>query len=319
MGQRRTGHIPDHPAVVARRLGLHLHPKVAEIMARAASLPMATTNRANLQAAKGGPGILDQGQTGSCEGHAHASGATLLLANQGKSPGLISPIALYLGALLIDRTVSGAGTLSTVTDTGTQPSSIISAWQTFGAQLAAGDSQYPANLATLYQDPSNENSPLILPAPEKLYASEGYRYGGAYFLTGSSTSPAYMLQALACLAAGYTLTDAIPASGSVFQNYSGGVLGALSGEVDHANQIDDYVWSGTAAQWATFTQALQQGTTATVAALSQYLTFVCVNSWGLEWGEGDAVAGVSGGTYQANTQYFEQAQDLLVLDLAAAA
>jgi hypothetical protein len=322
----RTGHIADHPAVVARRTGLHLHPKFGAIMARASSLPMATTNRAKLSTSQGGPGILNQGQTGSCEGHAHASGATLLLANQGKSQGLISPVALYLGALLIDRTVSD-GALSTVTDAGTMPSSIISAWQTFGARLAASDPQYPANPATLYEQPSNTNSPLILPSLETLYADSPYRFGGAYFLTGASTSPAYLLSALATLASGYTLTDAIPASGSEFQNYTGGVIGALSGPIDHANLLVDTQWTGSAPDWATFCSALTSGDASTVTRLAMAtsaagipnLIFWGVNSWSTAWGTGDPVSTMSGGLYMANLDYFTQAQDLLVLDLSAAA
>jgi hypothetical protein len=310
------GHIPDHPEVVKRRTGLHLHPKFASIMARASSLPMATTNRAKLSTAAGGPGMLNQGSTGSCEGHAHASGATLFLANQGKSVGLISPVALYLGALMIDRTVSG-GALSVVTDAGTMPSSIVSAWQTFGSRLATSDPQYPADPSTLYVTPSDPNSPLVLPSLEALYADSPYRFGGAYFLTGASTSPAYLLAALSVLASGRTLTDAIPASGTAFQNYSGGVLGALDGPTDHANQIHDYGFSGTAAQWASFTTALQQGDTATVNSLSSMLLFFCCNSWGLAWGAPDAVSGMTGGMYQANIDYFQQAQDVLVLDISA--
>ena len=312
----RTGHLPDSPEIKKKRLGLHLHPKFAAIMGAVAVLPLMSTNRAKMAPSLGGPGILNQQDTGSCEGHAHASGATLFLAGQGKSVGLISPTQLYLGALLVDRTVNAVGTLSVVTDTGTTPNSIETAWQTFGAELAANDKQYPASSATLYMTPSNPNSPLILPTPETLYADSPYRFTGAYFIT--TEGPTAMLQALGVLASGRPITDAIPASGSEFQGYTGGVLGALSGPTDHANLIVDYEWTGAAGDWATFLAALGQGNTTAVNALASWLVFHCVNSWGASWGEGDAVSSMSGGMYRANTAYFNQAEDLCVLDLTGA-
>lgn len=280
-----------------------------------AALPLATTNRAKMSPSFGGPGILNQQDTGSCEGHAHASGGTLFLACQGKSPGLIDPTQLYLGALLVDRSVNPDGTLSTVTDAGTTPGAIVSAWQTFGARLAAGDPQYPASSATLYVTPSDPNSPLILPTPETLYAGSPYRFVGAYFI--ATASPSALLQALSVLASGRPITDAIPASGSQFQQYTGGVLGALSGPTDHANLIVDYEWTGAAGDWATFLAALGQGSTTAISALSSWLVLHCVNSWG-PWGESDAVSGMAYGMYRANIDYFNQAEDLCVLDLTAA-
>ena len=311
------GHLPDHDEVVKKRRGLHLYSGFALIIGLASSLPMQTTNRAKMPVALGGPGILNQKDTGSCEGHAHASGGTLLFAIQGKSQGLISPSRLYLGALRCDQTLNPDGTLSTVTDAGTMPASIQAAWQTFGAGLAANDTQYPASSSTMYQDPSDPNSPLILPPPEKLYADSPYRYDGMFFITAQGT--ARLLQALTTLAAGRPITDAIPASGAEFQNYSGGVLGALSGPIDHANLLVDYEWTGTAADWQSFVTALQQGSTSQAAALAADLILHCVNSWDITWGEGDAVATMTGGMYRANTAYFDQAQDLGVLDLSLAA
>ena len=314
----KTGHLPDHPEVVKRRKGLHLFASFAGMMALTSSLPMATQNRAKLLPSQGGPGILDQHDTGSCEGHAHASAGTLRLALVGASKGLISPTMLYLGALLFDQTVNPDGTLSTVMDTGTMPSSIDSAWQTFGAILAKDDPQYPAQSSTLYQQPGNPNSALIVPTPDKLYAASPYRFSGTYFITANG--PARLLQALSVLAAGRPITDAIPASDQTFQQFSGGsVIGALSGPVDHANLIVDYEWTGSTADWATFLTALQQGNTSQVAALAKYLIFHCVNSWSESWGEGDTVAGVPGGMYRADTSYFDQAEDLSVVDIQAAA
>ena len=311
------GHLPDHPEVAKRRLGMHLHPLFGALMAASSVLPMATTNRAKMSPSLGGPGILDQHDMGSCEGHANGGGGTLNLANEGKSKGLISPTSLYLGALLIDRGLNPDGTLTTVTDTGTMPSSIVTAWQTFGAMLAASDDQYPAQSSTLYVTPSDPNSALILPPPEKLYVDSPYRYNGSYFITAQGT--ARLLQALAALASGKTISDAIPASQSDFQGYTGGVLGALQGPTDHANYIADYEWLGGAANWALLLTALQQGNTTQAAALAVNLIFHCTNSWSETWGEADPVAQVNGGMYRANTAYFDQAEDLCVLDISSVA
>lgn len=315
-GGFRTGHLPDHPEVVRRRAGLHLHPDAHVLEALAANLPFSTANRAFLSPTRGGPGILDQHDTGSCEGHAHASGGTLRLAILGQSKGLISPSMMYLCALLIDRVVNPDGTLSVVTDTGTMPSSVLTAWQIFGAILAASDPQYPASSQTLYAHPADENSPLVLPSPEKLYAASPYRFQGAYFIT--SSGPTRLLLALAALASGRPITDAIPASGSAFQGYSGGVVGRLSGPIDHANLIVDYTWTGAPADWSTFQAALRTGDTATMTRLAPGLVLHCVNSWSSSWGESDSVAGAPGGMYRGNTDYFDQAQDLCVVDLVAA-
>ena len=121
------------------------------------------------------------------------------------------------------------------------------------------------------------------------------------------------------LASGRTITDAIPASGSQFQSYSGGVLGALSGPIDHCNHILDYEWTGSNQDWLTFVTALSQGNTSVATSLGTNLIFHCVNSWGVTWGEADVVSGEPGGFYRANTNYFNQAQSLLVVDIQAAA
>ena len=321
-----TGHRPDHPEVVKRRVALHNLATYAAMMAAVASLPLASANRVNLLADKGGPGILDQHDTGSCEGHGHAESGTLRLANLGLSKGLISPTALYVGALLMDRTLNPDGTLSTVTDTGTMPASIQAAWQAFGARLATDDPQYPAQSTTLYQTPSNQNSPLILPSPEILHADSPYRYQGSYFVQSNGCQR--ILDVLTTLAAGRTLTNAIPASGSQFQGYRGGVLGALSGDIDHCNHVVDYAWNGSAPDFAAFLSALTTGnlSTATALAMAQgsagvpNLVFICQNSWGdTAWGEADSMSRAPGGLYRADLNYLNQCEDPCVIDITAAA
>lgn len=317
MTLRVRGHIADHPEVVRKRVGLHYHSAYqTEIAPLAANLPMATTNRAFLQPAQGGPGNLDQDGVGKCEGMAHASGGTLFLAIRGKSQGLISPDQLYLGALLIDRGLNPDGTLSDVTDTGTMPSSVLSGWQTFGAKLAKDDDQYPATQATLYTDPNDPNSTLKLPSIEKIFGEAPCRFSGGRFIV--SNGPQRILDGLTALASARLISDAIPASQQDFQGYSGGVLGALGGPIDHANLLVDYTWLGSAADWQTFTSALRNGDVSTTMSLGTNLLWHGDNSWGTGWGEGDTVSSSPGGMYRANMDYYNQAQDLCVLDLVAA-
>jgi hypothetical protein len=315
-----TGHIPDLPEIVKRRVGMHMHPAYRTI--RATALPMQTTNRLKLLVDKGGPGILNQHDVGGCEGCGHAEAGTLRLANLGVSRGLISNTALYLGALLVDRQIDVVtGQLSVVTDTGTMPSSIQAGWQTFGARLAADDPQCPMQSSSLYVTPSDSNSPLILPAPETLYADSPYRYGGTYFI--QTVGCQKVLDLMTTHASGRTCTDAIPASGSQFQSYTGGVIGALDGPVDHCNHLLDYSWTGSAADFSAFVSALQQGAWTTAMGLAMAgttpnLVFYGQNSWDITWGESDVVSRASGGLYRANINHVNQAEDLCVVDISAA-
>jgi hypothetical protein len=303
----RTGHIDDHPEVVKRRLGIHLHPEIGAM--RAGALPLKSTNRAKL-IKNGGPGILNQNDTGSCEGHAHASGLTLKLALAGTPlTEVISPVGLYLGALMVDRgAVPTSGKLPPLTDSGTMPSSIQTASQTWGSTGASVWGQYPASSGTMYVTPSDPNSALIEPTPEKLYAESAYRLKGMYFV--QSTGLQKVIDILTVLAAGNPVSDAIPASGQDFQGYAGGVLSYPSGAVDHANLVVDYEWTGTQEQ---FTQWL-----AGAPSLDQYLIGYGVNSWGTSWGEADAMSGATGGTYQFNRSFFDGLQDAAVLDVVKA-
>ena len=269
----RTGRLADPADVVARRPGVHLHPAIRAM--RAAPLPLATNNRVMLDPSRGGPGILDQGQTGSCEGHAHASAVTLYFACLGKAIPLVSPVGLYTGARIVSRQPDADGTLPALSDDGTEPGLIVQAMQTLGACSAATWGDYPADPVTINDEPTLA----------KLEAEADFTLDGAYFITSSGDQKVRDL--MGCLAAGIPVTDAIPASGPEFQGYTGGVLGALSGPIDHANLIVDYEWDGT--------------------NLSS-IVLHCVNSWGM-WGEA--------GQYRASRPYLDQAEDLCVMALTA--
>ena len=192
------------------------------------------------------------------------------------------------------------------------PSSIFSGLSTFGARLAKDDPQYPASQDTLYMTPGDDSSLLKLPTVEDLYADSPFRFKGAYFIQSLGTR--YLLDALTLLANGFPLSDAIPASGAQFQQYNGGILGALSGPFDHANLIVDYEWLGGAGTWSIFLSALNNGDAATASGMNASLLFHCLNSWGQTWGESDSIAGCAGGMYRADISYFNQAQSIACLD-----
>src|ERR1700727_1691450 len=99
-----TGHNPDHPEVVKKRLGVHLLPDYHAI--RATPLPLKTANRQNLWR------IWNQHDVRGCEGCAHSSAMTLRLAIAGTPlPEPISNVGFYLGALMCDETPGPDGTL----------------------------------------------------------------------------------------------------------------------------------------------------------------------------------------------------------------
>jgi hypothetical protein len=304
------GHIPDHPEVVKKRLGLHLHPDYARM--RATALPLQTTNRAKLPVSAGGPGGQNQGDASDCEGFAHSSGATLRLAIAGTPlPEVISGVGLYYGALLADRSPNPDGTLPPIFDNGTGPSSIISGWGRWGAAGRSAWGQVPSGSATMYQNPSDPNSALINPTPEQLYSEFPCKFGGAFFIQTSGLQK--VIDILSALAAGYPVSDAIPASGGVFQSYSGGILTAeqMTGPIDHANLITDYAWTGSLAQFNAWLGG--------EAGLDAYLVGHGVNSWGGvgcvdggSWGEVDPLNGL-GGQYRFDRSFFDMLQSPCVL------
>ena len=300
------GHIPDHPAVAARRLGLHLHPGFGAM--RAAPLPLKTANRQRIKV------VLSQTDTSTCEGHAHAAIFTLRLELAGTPlPEVISPVGLVLGAYMADRVPNADGSLPYLLDQGTMPSSVLAAAQSWGTCGASVWGQYPASSQSMYIDPTGANPGIpqgacIEPTPERLYAESAYKLRGAYFV--QTTGLQKVLDILGALATGRPLSDAIPASGQDFQGYRGGILGPTTGDIDHANGIIDYEWTGSPEQFT----AWQAG----APSLDQYLVGYGLNSWGTGWGESD-ITGIPGGLYRFNRAFFDQLQDPCVADIVRAA
>jgi len=283
MGKYFTGHIPDPPAVVARRKGFHI--LKAKRGLGVAPLPLKTNNRAKLLTALGGPGILNQKDTGSCVGHAIASAITLRFALMGKPIPLVSPVGVYDVARMISRSPNADGSLPPLSDDGTEPNLAYSGLAEWGACSAATWGDYPATSATINDEPT----------PQDMMLTADFKLSGAYFLDGTAGDQ-YLRDLMTALAAAYPLSYALAASNNTFQGYTGGVLGPMDDAVDHENYLIDYEWDGS-----------------NLSSLIVYGT----NSWSEGWGESDVV-GIGGGMYRANRQFIAKYSDsTAVVDVSA--
>ena len=241
----------DPEAVRQRRPGFHL--LKAKRGLGSIVLPPSTNNRALLDPARGGPGVLDQGPTNSCVGHAHASGITLRYAIEGRPIPLVSPIGIYTVARMISRAPRADGTLPLLSDDGTEPGLAILGMSEWGVASAATWGNYPASPSTINNEPSIQ----------ELEAAGEFKLDGAYFM--QETGDLLCRDLMTAMAAGYPVTSAIAASSGAFEGYQGGVLGALDDDIDHATLWLDYErWNG--------------------SDLSK-VVFWGVNSWNVTWGQ----------------------------------
>jgi hypothetical protein len=262
-----TGHRPDPDIVRQRRAKFHILSDRHNL--GAAPRPLSTNNRAKLATTAGGPGILNQSVTQSCEGHAFASGVTLRFAILGTPIPLASPIAAYDFARVLGRTPNPDGTLPALTDTGTEPSLVIQGATQFGICTAATYGDYPANPATINLEPT----------PQELQAAREFELNGAYFF--SSSGDQFIYDMMTALAAGYPVLSAVAASGAIFNNYHGGILPMLDADVDHASLWIDYEWDG--------------------ANLSSFVGYGA-NTWGVGWGTTFA-PDITGGMYEFDRDF----------------
>jgi hypothetical protein len=268
----RTGYRPDPPGVRARRAGFHL------LKARhglgASALPPSVDWRAQVLA---GPGILDQGQTGSCTGHAVAGAITTRFFLQSIPIALVSPVGCYTVGRAIDRQPNADGSLPPLTDDGAEPSQVVRGISEWGVCSASTWGNYPADPATINEEPTFA----------ELEAASEFELVGAYFL--QSQGDAFVLDLMTALAAGFPVTHALCASDPAFNNYTGGVLGAMSGSLDHYNFIAGYEWDGRD---------------------PRSIVILAANSWSPEWGEQ--------GFYRADRAFVDQIQDCAAFDVMAA-
>jgi hypothetical protein len=248
MIRRGTGYRPDPPDVRARRAGFHL--LRARRRLDAAPPPRAVSWRSQVLR---GPGILDQGETGSCTGHALGGAITTRFQVAGSPIALVSPIGCYAVGRAIDRRPNPDGTFPPLTDDGAEPSQVVRGIAEWGVCSAATWGNYPADPATINDEPTFA----------ELEATTEFELLGAYFL--QSQGDAFALDLMMAIAAGFPLSYALCASDVSFNDYTAGVLGPMQGALDHYNYACGYEWDG-----------VDPGS----------LIIEGVNSWGAAWGEG---------------------------------
>jgi hypothetical protein len=305
---RGKGYKSDPADVKARRKPFRAFRvlRLGAMLAALPGLPLATRNRFKVPVADGGPGILMQGQTGSCVGHATAEAITLYFALIGKPIPLVSPICIYtLGRDILRG--DPLGPLPPLTDDGTEPTAAVQGVETYGCCSAKTWGNYPADPATINDEPT----------PEQLKAAADFVLQGAYFLPEPNVNLAgAILGLIESLAAGYPTTTAIPASGTAFNDYATGVLtpADLPGDVDHDTLFVDYEWTGSQADWDTFVSQLRSGTVNTTLVLQ--LKLFIQNSWSENWGWSD-VPGIRGGFCQVRGDAVSLFSDLGVFDVTS--
>lgn len=264
MSQFATGYLPDpigHKrtpfALLAARLGIDTTPS-------SASMKMSI------------PGVLDQGPTSSCTGH--ASSIAWFLALSYMTPHLASnwdwipsPTEIYRNGRAIDRTDLSVP----LEDGGAEPNQVFRAVNEFGVRPMRGPTSdgrnSDAELGTINDEPKLgdlEEEALLLPLGEY-----------AIFDVGAAR-----IQALRrAISANKPVCVAIAGGGRVFQGYTGGVLPALRSPLDHYVLLCAYT---TDANGKTIFEGL--------------------NSWGESWGEG--------GYFRLNEDAAQELGDLVAIN-----
>jgi hypothetical protein len=256
---RSTGLVRDHAEVVKRRVSFQAMRLGAPVLPLAVDLSSFA------------PPIRDQNGFGMCVGEAYSAAANTRLAVAGTPVDAISPYCVYKLARCLDR----AGASTPLADSGTSPGSAIAAFQNWGVVSDATWGQ---------EDPSTLNAE---PTLAELEEASDFTLNGAYFLQSSGDQR--VVDICTALASGFPLGLSLAASGAEFNDYSGGVLGALSGPLDHENYCVGYTLSAPG-DWSSVVLTMR-------------------NSWGVGWGES--------GSYRANRAFVDQCEDWGVLDVVS--
>jgi len=155
---------------------------------------------------KGGPGILDQGPTSGCVGHAHVGSVMVRLVAMGTpAPYLLSPTFAYKVARIVDR-VEVNGVLPPMQDMGSLPSACI---RGIGKWGVCSYDKCPTNPATV------NNEPTLL----ELEQSYAVRPQGIYEVLGTGADREDQIKA--ALAHRYPLTIATVVD-QAFEEWRGG-------------------------------------------------------------------------------------------------
>lgn len=215
------GYQPNPPDVPRRPHALHLlgaYKGPSELPKQGSLLPAT-------------PNPLDQGQTGSCVGHATAGAIDTRFRFIGQAlPVLPSPICIYAMARMIDR--PQVDPLPPLLDNGCNPDQAMRALESWGAAPADVWGDYPADPNTI------NNEPML----KGLEAASDFKLTGQYGLN-EGTATALALDIAQAISAGYPVCAAT-GTGDAFQAYTGGVFGNPNSPLDHYIFICGYNWDG---------------------------------------------------------------------------
>lgn len=245
-----TGYIPD--PVGHQRTSFDHYKRLLS----SAPIPLASdTARFSPVGPSGRPQHFNQGQTGSCVGHASSGAIYAAFAAAGRALGFIPSMKfIYALARMLDRLRNPDGSFPALADIGCQPNQMVRAVSTFGI----------VPLVTLTDrfsdcDPETINDEVLLDEVEQsLMTLVIGEY--AIFSSGKQRSDDV---AQAC-SSGLGITAAINGGCRAFQEYTGGVLtaNALAGDLDHDVRIAGH------------------------RTVSNAREFKIFNSWDESWGEG---------------------------------
>lgn len=262
--QRREcrGYKPDGPNVQKRDFA-HLRATFA------ASLPTAVDLRAFA------PDVFDQGQTGSCTGHAIGGAVTCALAKAEMPLGFVaSPDFIYKLERCLERV-----SREPLTDSGAMPDDGIRAISRYGVVRMRGPTSDGRN-SDVELDGVNDE-----PDFGSFEAGAKKLIVGAYAIL--STGKQRARDVAWALAHGFTVPVAVSASNDTWQGWepSDGPLGA-----QHPVELDHYVYIVGYRMDA-------EGN----------FTFIIRNSWGTEWGDG--------GDIETTEAFLDQCGDLYAMQI----
>jgi hypothetical protein len=221
------------------------------------------------------PAIMDQGQTGSCTGHATAAAVSTALAAAGTPLAWVpSPKGIYT----LGREIDLPDASTEITDDGAQPNQVmrgITEWGVRPMQAPTSDGRLSdCDTATI-----NDKTKL-----DELEADAVTLLLGEYGIvtTGAQREEDFKV---ALAVARKPVTFAVAGGSAAFQGYTGGVLEALNAPLDHYIFAYGY-------------ETLPSGE----------LVILGSNSWGIDgWGEL--------GCFRIGSQGIAELDDMVVLDV----
>ncbi len=200
------------------------------------------------------PSIFDQGQTGSCVGHARARGVAIArMFAQHPLPFVPSPVEIYRLARCYERN----DWMTPLADNGCDPVDSIDAIASFGV-----GPMHPLALRYSDADPATVNN---LPTLGDLEAASGFKFLDDHQITDILSARIEAVRV--ALASGFPVCIDVAGGSSQFQNYNRGLLSGSGQPLDHYVCLVGY-------------HTTVSGT-----------VFHGHNSWGVDWGMSGAFDG----------------------------